>query len=400
MATWRERLLQASFSGVPFVVTDSEDTGGMRAAVHEYPLRDRPFVEELGRKARRVTVRGFLIGDDCQEQRKRLIAKLEGASPGFPHRPGRTLVHPTLGAMKVLCLGYRTTLSTEDGRTVGFSAEFTEVGEELEPTAQVAPAGAADAASQALSDGAGASFAENVQTVGVIEQAREAVAGVVREAIARIRALDVFSGPLRDVQRLERSLSSLAGELSTLITAPADLAAGILGSISNVRAAAASPLGALEAYRALRDFPPGDFGGGSQGAIASENSRLTAELVSLGAIGGAATAAARADFETLEAAEETRDDLFDELDRLQGEVSDTVLPLLDELRSVIARTVPAPGSDLPSLRTLTLPDTTPALVLAHTLYQDVARDQEIADRNHVRNPARVPGLTPILVLSS
>jgi prophage DNA circulation protein len=41
----------------------------------------------------------------------------------------------------------------------------------------------------------------------------------------------------------------------------------------------------------------------------------------------------------------------------------------------------------------------PALVIAHRLYQDPARDQEIVDRNHVPNPLRVTGGAPLSVLS-
>ena len=401
MPSWKDRLKPASFSGVLFHVRDSEDSGGRRAKLHEYPLRDLPFLEELGRVARRILVEGYLVGDDYATRRDQLRAKFETASPGFPRRPGRTLVLPTSAPVKVLCTSFRFRETLDEGRLVRFSAEFVEVGEELQPGATVAPAGAADVAAEAVTAEASASFEEGVVVAGVVERAREAVTEVVAETVARLRRLDVFSGPARDVARLEASLTGLANELSVLVSAPADLAARVLEALDAVLDAASTPLGALEAYRALFEFPPlEDPGPGLQGELTTENNRLTAELVALAAVAGAVRAAARADYETLEDAQEARADLSAELDTLAALAADAVLPALEELRAVLGRAVPPPDRDLPSLRTVTLAQTRPALEIAHELYQDAAgREAELVARNAVRHPLRVPGMVPLLVLS-
>jgi len=401
MPTWKERLRPASFSGVLFHVRDSENSGGRRAALHEYPLRDLPFLEELGREARRVLVDGYLVGDDYAVRRDQLITKFETASPGFPRRPGRTLVHPTLGALKVLCTSFRFRETLDEGRMVRFSAEFVEVGEELEPAPAIEPAGAADAAAEDLGAAGAAEFAGGVEVDGVVERAREAIADVVHETVDRLRRLDVFSGPTRDVTRLESLLTGLANEVSTLVSAPADLAARVLQALDAVLDAASSPAGALEAYRALFEYPPiDDAGEGQQGSFARENHRLTAELVRVAAVGGAVRAAARTDHETLEDAQEVRAELGAELDLLAEEVGDSVLVELEDLRAVLGRSVPPPDADLPRLRTIELAETRPALAVAHELYPaELGRDEEVVRRNSVRHPLRVPGRVPLLVLS-
>jgi len=48
---------------------------------------------------------------------------------------------------------------------------------------------------------------------------------------------------------------------------------------------------------------------------------------------------------------------------------------------------------------MTLSATRPALVVAHELYQDESRAQELVDQNALRHPLRLPGLVPLLVLS-
>ncbi|WP_431355959.1 DNA circularization N-terminal domain-containing protein, partial [Algimonas porphyrae] len=50
--SWRDQLEKASFRGVPFHVSRSGGEVGRRVQLTEYPLRDRPYAEDLGRKAR------------------------------------------------------------------------------------------------------------------------------------------------------------------------------------------------------------------------------------------------------------------------------------------------------------------------------------------------------------
>lgn len=400
MASWKDRLRPASFSGILFHVTDAEDSGGRRAGVHEFPLRDRPFVVELGRVARTIRVEGYLIGDNYAVLRERLRAKFDTASPGFPNRPGRTLHLPDADPVKVLCRSYTFRHSTDEGRWVRFFADFVEVGEEVSPAPAVDGAGQADAAGEAVAAAQAESFAEEVQVEGVIEQAREAISDVIVAATRTLRRLDVFSGIARHVARLEDQLTQLVTQASTLVTAPADLAARVVIALDTVLDAAATATGALEAYRALFEFPPTEnLGTGLQGDIARENGRQAALLWRVGAAAGAVRAAARVDWETLEDAQETRAELGAVLDVLAGEVADDVLQTLETLRATLGRTVPPPDRDLPSLRTLTLSATMPALVVAFDLYQDEARDEEIVARNRVRDPLLVPGGVPLLVLT-
>ena len=54
MSVLTEQLQKASFRGVPFEVTSASLTAGRRTVVHEYPQRDKPYVEDLGRASRKL----------------------------------------------------------------------------------------------------------------------------------------------------------------------------------------------------------------------------------------------------------------------------------------------------------------------------------------------------------
>jgi prophage DNA circulation protein len=141
--TWREELrrvsfggkllIGASFRGLPFFVDSSERAGGRRLVVHEFPLRDAPFVEDLGRKARTFRVEGYVIGDDYLAQRDSLLTALEDVSG-----PGE-LIHPHHGALRASCVGVAVRETRAEGGLATFAIEFAEA-----PAQGIAPVAAVD----------------------------------------------------------------------------------------------------------------------------------------------------------------------------------------------------------------------------------------------------------------
>ncbi len=62
MTDWTNRVHPASFRGVPFQVEGDEATLGRRVQTHEYPNRDQPYTEDLGRATRRFQISAYLVG--------------------------------------------------------------------------------------------------------------------------------------------------------------------------------------------------------------------------------------------------------------------------------------------------------------------------------------------------
>ena len=126
---WRDNLVQASFRGVEFSVDETESPiAGRRVAVHEYPGRDEPYVEDMGRVTKRWTVEAFILGDDYDVTRDELIEACDMEGPG-------ELVHPYLGSLQVFCTLGSLTERTREGRMARFSLSFVEAGENQYPAA-------------------------------------------------------------------------------------------------------------------------------------------------------------------------------------------------------------------------------------------------------------------------
>lgn len=128
---WRNILLgePASFRRVIFHVESGGRSSGRRTVVHEYPKRNDPYAEDMGRIARRFQFSGYLIyrpSDPLYEytsQRKFLYEALEADDVG-------TLIHPVFapGGMLAMCERFSMVESRDRGGFTQFEMQFVEAG--------------------------------------------------------------------------------------------------------------------------------------------------------------------------------------------------------------------------------------------------------------------------------
>jgi prophage DNA circulation protein len=127
MATplWRAMLVPAMFRGAPFHVDANARSSGRRIVLHEFPKRDVPYAEDMGRKARTFPVTGYVIGPSYVIQRELLEAALEAEGPGL-------LILPTLLQRdSILCQvrDYTVRETRQAGGMAEFDMQFVEAGE-------------------------------------------------------------------------------------------------------------------------------------------------------------------------------------------------------------------------------------------------------------------------------
>ena len=89
-----DNLRQGSFRGFEFFIEGSQVAGGRRAVQHQYPNRETPYTEDLGRQARSYQIEGHVIGQDYDTAKKRLFEVFEKKGPG-------ELIHPFYGSLMV-----------------------------------------------------------------------------------------------------------------------------------------------------------------------------------------------------------------------------------------------------------------------------------------------------------
>lgn len=79
LGAWADARLTASWRGLPFRVREPELRFGRRQALNEYPFRNTVWVEDLGQASRVIAFRGFLVGDDVDDQLRDMLEAAEGA---------------------------------------------------------------------------------------------------------------------------------------------------------------------------------------------------------------------------------------------------------------------------------------------------------------------------------
>lgn len=389
---WREQLREASFRGVAFRVREADHDFGRRLEVHEYPYRDKPFAEDMGRQARRFQIDAYVLGDGYLAARDALVAALEAAGSG-------TLVHPTMGTRTVVCDGGSVRESTQDGGMAVFRLSFVETEDAAAPAAATDTGEAVDQTATAAADAA-----DNALTGGFdvgrwpafVAETAEQLVGQAMDLIENVTA--PLTGAGDALFDLSRRLGAVRSQITGLVRAPLDLALAIRGVIGSVRALAASPRLAFLALVQVARFAGGDdvAPSASPARLAQRgNSALLADLVRRHAAAEAARAVAEMTFASYQDAVAARDELAGVVDELALSAADSgddaAWLALENLRFAVVRDITARGGSLARLVQHAPGVTAPALVIAHGLYGDAGRDLEIVRRNRIRHPGFVAG---------
>lgn len=281
---WRDDYRPGSWRGVPFHLKSATRTGGRRTVLDEFPLRDTPSTQDMGRKARQFNLVMTVIGTDYMAQRDELIEALEASGPG-------TLMHPFYGELYVAPLGdYSIEESLDQGGLARITQNFVEAGEKPRPDSQPLAGAAVNSAAdlvqaEALEEfedkwgvlGFASSVAEHAEAAlgtatGFLGDAFETAQGWAGMAMDQVGGLystaqgyanlamnklnGITSGILSGGGLLAQGgqfgtlLGRFTGSISSLILSPGNLGMGLLGLVRGMTSSL-SPFGAFQALTSL-----------------------------------------------------------------------------------------------------------------------------------------------------
>ena len=417
MSDWTQSLRQASWRGVPFGVLSSTARFGRRQALHEYPYRDTPWVEDLGRGARKITLSGFLVansivygGGDVIAQRARIIGAAEAQGSG-------TLIHPSLGQLTVNVSEIAITEHWDGGQYFELEFSFIESGAATFPVNPAAPGAAVLSSATNADTAAGQDFATALTPL------LPAGGAAVRNLVAS--AVSVGSECVRlaaDATSLLRQVSQLSGDfgrffhgasLGAFVTT-----AGVSASVQTLIASGAAARAALAAAAAqettlagqigLAGALPTDLAASAQASVAALLAAVTDPADGLRLLGALATyddgnvvaisrafgdmhrraavvALARASqtyqpasYDDANAVRQTVVNALDvEIDLAGDAAQDATFIALRTLRASVVQDLTARGATLQPMIRIASPEPMPSLVLANRLYRDAARFVEL-----------------------
>ncbi|MFG6500140.1 DNA circularization N-terminal domain-containing protein [Sulfitobacter sp. 1A15106] len=387
----RSQLRAASFGGVGFHVESADNSYGHRSVVHEFPGSNSHFTEQLGRKAREVSITGYITGPEWLDVRDRLIEVCEsGDAQSFRHP-----FYPSAQSAKCL------TLDVQESRDELGMIRFTM---RLVPESREKPSFGGDLLS----------FRINNALDSFVGSAADVFNGSVLSDIrqygdsARAGFVDTLRGWANDFEgsrlvtevqsgaALARSIGNLYDKAEAVVDGGVAIKDLIAPLVDQWRAA---PVSAGAAAQSLREMI---FTGverrapivGSRTAIrASEVAIATDRLMRRVAGGLWAEATSARDYPGRGEATQARNELVRWLESEGMLIDPRTEPQLfedfDRFRARLTEEVSRKWTDSSPIVTMTMPRRTSALALAHQLYNDPTRAEELISRNRAANPAAI-----------
>lgn len=379
--------MKGKFRDAEFLITSEDLTLGRRNQVHEYPLRDDPYVEDIGKKAREFSIQVTVIGSNYEAARDKLIAAIEQPGPG-------TLVHPYYGTMKASVVSARKSESISKKGKATFTLTFVPgEGTPRYPTTATDTAKLVDAAaSKSIADSI-SDFADTFSVVGLVDD-------YVTELTTDLDEI---------LDSVENVVGSVTDPIASLIRAPAEMAAAIAGSINNLRNLVSEPLRALAIYDALSSAGVNSSSTASSNTPGRQQQATSRDvlvaLVQRVAVIEGVRSTSQIDYESSDAAEQVsqqRQALIDQQQINNGThsaINDDLYQSFRALRTAMVTDLRLRGAQLPKITTIQLDAPQPAIVLAHQLYENIGRENEIVTHNNVRHPGFVPGGEALEILN-
>lgn len=124
---WRDKYQQAKFRDAIFFVETGGRGGGRRVALHQYPKRNTPYAEDMGRSANRFLVQAYLIGPNYLDDKDNLIDALEADGPGMLRLP----MPYKMSDVQVMVQSYSISESRDKGGFCTVDMDFIEYGDPI-----------------------------------------------------------------------------------------------------------------------------------------------------------------------------------------------------------------------------------------------------------------------------
>ncbi|HEY6037146.1 MAG TPA: DNA circularization N-terminal domain-containing protein [Kofleriaceae bacterium] len=390
----KRNLIGASFRGVAFFVEASDRAGGRRVVTHEFPLADDPFVEDLGRRARKFKVDGYVIGDDYLAARDALCSALEDEEG-----PGE-LVHPYHGVRVAICENFGIHESRSEGGYASFSIDFNETPAQA-PTPSVVddPAGATSAAADAAATASDAEFLAVYSSAGLPGRSLASAEAAITKAAAGLKEqLAPVINATQEAAGLTAQAALITAEAASLVRSPALIMGLFRGAVTALATTALDAPGkVLDALTAAYSVDLGSLVPSTTATRAKELANQVALQNGLRRVMlvEAVRLAPLVPFVTIDDATATRDELVAMLDEQAAAAGDTAYPALVDLRAQLMRAVPG-GQTFARVVSVSRPSTIPSLLLTYQLYGSVDLELDVVARNDVKHPGFIAGDLKVL----
>lgn len=394
--SWRDRLLQGSFKGVPFQ-TDSVDTTFARNIVSKnYLLTEDISSKDLGRKPDEFKFDIFFLGDDYMEQRDAFLNLRKSNEPGI-------LIHPYYGSQDVLFRSCTVRETSQNGRMARVSVAFVEAGASKFPDISEDRNFKLNAAVTQAEDVAQTSFNQNVRLTQVSDFVRQGTTDISDTIFTSMRDLvdagafvdtvsaDIINSTdyINSFAQLRATFNQIISPVPTLISSPSAFSTLIRTAMNLINTTGTNGKSARTVLKKTREAAATlETETTQQIEYKNDNQEVTERFIKVAGVANEASSIQNISFESRAEALEVRDDLVNQIDvLLESSKTDQEYQALKTLKSEVILYLPPEDLDLPQVRSIELSDTISSLLVSYEIYGSVDQESDIIMRNNIRHPA-------------
>lgn len=396
---WLATLWRASFKGVSFWVERDAEIPGRRIAVHRFPMRDTPYLEDMGEDVRRFSVTAYVASDTADTEATALVAAIAAKGAG-------TLVLPTHGPLTVRALPGRRDRSKDSHGYIAFELEFIREGAATGLITAGLAASLVFAAVSTLASVAASAFGR-ANVSGQPDRVASGAAATLQEAAATLEAVRTTYPVTSDASATARAaIETLHDDAATLVSRSTGADGAAATQLYEIASTLVGGMEAEDALAAVTDIV--EFGLDSETATgtATDLAQAAAEaeaaramrLAVLAAYGEALMAATFADRPSGISARALAAERFGaEMARCIGGLDAELYVALAELRGLVCDYLTRLITDLAPVAQVEAPRMLSSIWWAWRLYGDPTRADEIVARNRLPHPSFVPRTFEALV---
>lgn len=389
---WKSTLWRASYKGVPFFVEKDNEAGGRRIAIHQFPHRDDPFLEDMGEDTRNFDVTAYLASDAADAQAAAVIAA--GASKGEG-----ILVLPAHGPIKVRCLSFSRDRTKDRAGYIGFSGKFIRAGQASSLVTVASLGNAISTAVDGLMSAAGGALSTAASILGVADYVASSLSGALLQGIGSFEAIRTSSSvEVTASAEVRDELASAVALMPTWVSRTDGISADLVPAIFD----AARDLGAgMPPAAVMRDFPAAalSFASPAPSANLGPNDALVAaneaegyRITRLALLGAYAEAIVNAPLASRQEGISARADVAEIFEAEMEDASAlptgaALVAAIQTVRDATTEYLTRRIVDLAPVANVSANLSMPSLFWAWRLYNDPLRADELVARNRVQHPS-------------
>lgn len=215
---WQHTLYDASFRGVTFEYFGVDDSSDKALATHQAPYNNGAAIFDMGNNPKNISITAIIDGAEYEQALEKLLTALDAQGAG-------ELVHPIFGAMEAICASHRVKHDSEivDGCTVEMqfvTGFLTRTIQHFTPAPM--PVASESAESIILAEPAAALAVYQEQLIAIDTDAAQVQARTIPETI-RSKLREVRTAMGTNLVRVDQLLSppvwlgSIVGDVDTIV---------------------------------------------------------------------------------------------------------------------------------------------------------------------------------------